>query len=166
MMKVLIAVMLVVAVSCGGAPQVEVIEHTLPDPLFSRELPERPAKVPLDKRLSVSVSECIVEGSNPLQKTPPGIMMSKEMAMRAARLKVAYDEIRGLYEIDLATMDREREVYERHLKAADDEIVEWRIKARRSWFEKNKGTVGLVLGVVTGAALTVGIAAAVDQATE
>lgn len=30
----------------------------------------------------------------------------------------------------------------------------------------NKGTVGLVLGVITGAALTVGIAAAVDQTTE
>ena len=86
--------------------------------------------------------------------------------MRAARTKVAYDEIRGLYEVDLRTMDRERGVYERHLKVADDEIAEWRIKARRSWWELNKGTVGLVLGVVTGAALTVGIAAAVDQATD
>jgi hypothetical protein len=88
------------------------------------------------------------------------------MAMRAARVKVAYDEMRGLYEVDLRTMDRERQVYDRHLKAADDEIAEWRIKARRSWWELNKGTVGLVIGVVTGAALTVGIAAAVDQATE
>jgi succinate dehydrogenase flavin-adding protein (antitoxin of CptAB toxin-antitoxin module) len=116
--------------------------------------------------MAVAVSECTIEGSEPPQKTPPGILMSQEMTMRAARLKVAYDEMRGLYEVDLRTMDREREIYERHLKAADDEIADWKQKARRSWWELNQGTVGLVVGVVTGAALTIGIAAAIDQATE
>lgn len=165
-MRALIVIILCFGVACGGALPTESSEHTLPDPIFTQELPELPAEVPPDKRLAVAVSECTVEGSDPPEKTPPGILMSQAMAMRSARLKVAYDEMRGLYEVDLRTMDREREVYERHLKAADDEIVEWRVKARRSWWEKNKGTVGLVLGVITGAALTVGIAAAVDQATE
>jgi len=154
------------AAACGGATHTENTERTLPEPIFTRELPAPPKEVPLDKRLVVAVSECTVEGSEPVAKTPPGILMNQAMAMRAARLKVAYDELRGMYEVDLSIMDREREIYERHLKAADDEIVEWRTKARRSWWERNKGTVGLVLGVMTGAALTIGIAAAIDEATE
>jgi hypothetical protein len=165
-MRALIAVIMCFYISCATTPQTEATERTIPEPLFSKELPEPPAEVPPDKRMAVSVSECTIEGSDPPQKTPPGILMSQEMTMRAARLKVAYDEMRGLYEVDLQTMDREREVYERHLKAADDEIADWKQKARRSWWENNKGTVGLVVGVVTGAALTIGIAAAIDQATE
>ena len=152
--------------SCGSTTTEEIVWRTLPDPLFLDELPDPPAEVPPDKRMVLSVSECIVEGSDPPSKTAPGILMSQEMAMRAARLKVSYDEMRGLYKVDLATMDRERGIYERHLKAADDEIIEWRERSRRSWWEKNRGLVGLVGGVVVGAAMTIGIAAAIDQATE
>lgn len=165
-MRALVAIILCFMVACASTPQTEATEHTLPDPLFTQELPEPPAEVPPDKRLAVAVSECTVEGSDPPEKTPPGILMSQEMAMRAARLKVAYDEVRGLYEVDLRTMDRERAVYQRHLKAADDEIAEWRIKARRSWWERNGAQVMLGVGVALGAAFAVGMAAALDGVTD
>jgi hypothetical protein len=164
--RAFIAIIMVLAVACGGALPTESSERTLPNPLFTQDLPDPPAEVPLDKRLAVSVSECTVQGSDPPQKTPPGILMSQEMAMRAARVRVAYDEVRGLYEVDLRTMDRERQVYDRHLKAADDEIVEWRVKARRSWWEKNRGLVGLSLGLVVGVGLTIGVVAALDGVTD
>jgi len=168
-MRIFVAIALCLTMACGGAQRPDDDEfegHLVPEPLFYSELPDVPEKPPPEQHLVVAVSECTVEGSDFPQKTEPGILMSYETALHTSRLKVAYDEIRGLYGVDLRTMDREREVYERHLKAADDEIVEWRIKARRSWWERNKGLVGLAFGLVTGAALTIGVAAAIDEATE
>lgn len=163
---VLLCSMVAVAVACGASTTEEAREHTLPEPMFSTKLPDPPEEVPPDKRMAVAVSECVVEGSDPPEKTPAGILMSQEMAMRAARLKVSYDELRGLYRTDLATMDREREVYQRHLDAADDEIEVWRTKARRTWLEKHGGQLGLAIGVIAGAALAVGIAAAFEGVRE
>jgi hypothetical protein len=165
-MRELGAIGLVLIVACSSAPSAPNAERTLPEPISFRELPAPPEEVPVGQRLVVPVKSCIVEGSNPPQEAPPGILMSQEMAMRAGRLKVAYDELRGLYEVDLVTMGKERTVYERHLKAADVEIALWRQRARRSWWEQNRGTVGLVLGIVTGAALAVGMAAAVDGVSQ
>jgi hypothetical protein len=167
-MRYVIVVLLcsVVAAACGASTTEEVREYTLPEPLFSTKLPDPPEKAPPDKRMALPVSECVVEGSEPPQKTPPGILMSEEMALSAARLRVSYDELRGLYKTDLATMEREREVYQRHLDAADDEIEVWRTKARRTWLEKHGGQLGLAIGVVAGAALAVGIAAAFEGVRE
>jgi hypothetical protein len=153
-------------IACGSVIPSENSEHTLPEPMFSSYIPDPPAEVPLDKRLSVPVSQCVVEGSDPPEKTPPGILLSQEMVMRAARLKIAYDELRGFYEVDIRTMDREREVYERHLKAADDEIIDWRNKAQRSWWERHGAQVMLGVGIVLGVGVTIGVAAAIDGVTD
>ena len=151
--------------ACGAAPPTTAEDRTLPDPLFTKTLPAPPEEVPEDKRMVVAVSECIVEGSQPPEKTPPGILMSDAMAMRAARLKTSYDELRGLYEVDIRTMDRERGVYERYLDEAEVEIVSWREKAQRSWWERHGAQVMMGVGFVAGAALTVGIVAAIDGVT-
>jgi len=128
-------------------------------------LPPEPADVPADKRIVLSVSECEVEGERGT-KTPPGIYMTQEMAMRVARVKGAYDELRGLYAVDLRTIERERAVYERQMGMAEAEIEEWRERSRRSWFEKNRGWLGLSIGLVVGAGFAVGMAATLDWVVE
>lgn len=166
MRATLSVVAVVFLVACGAATAEERAERTLPDPLFTQELPDLPEEVPPDKRLSMPAEACVVEGSDPPQKLPPGILISQEMGLRAARTKVAYDEIRSLYKTDLATMDRERGVYEKHLEVADEEIDIWRERSRRTWLERNGGLLGLAAGFVVGAAITVAIVAAVEGTTE
>lgn len=157
-----VATILVLLIGCGAPVVQQSEESTLPDPLFTTELPEPPEDVPADRRVVLPVAKCVVEGSEPPEETPPGIYMTQEMATRAGRTKVAYDELRGLYEVDLRTMDREREVYQKQLDLADREVAEWRERARRTWWEENRGWVGLGIGLVVGAGLAVGIAAALD----
>lgn len=163
-MRLLPIVFVLFLISCGAAPPAE-MERALPDPLYAKNLPAPPEDVPESKRMVVAVKECVIEGSVPPEKTPPGIFMSEEMAVRAARLKIAYDEIRGLYEVDLKTMDREREIYERYLKAADMDVADWQRKSQRSWWELHRGEVGLAIGMAVGVALTVGVVAAIDGVT-
>ena len=155
------ALLLALLVGCG-APAQQSEESTLPAPLFTTELPEPPEDVPADRRVVLPVSKCVVEGSEPPEETPPGIYMTQEMAARAGRTKVAYDELRGLYEVDLRTMDSEREVYQKQLDLADQEVAEWRERARRTWWEQHGSQVMLGVGVALGAGLAVGIAAALD----
>jgi len=159
------ALLLVLLVGCGAPVAQQPGESTLPDPLFATELPDPPEDVPTSKRIVLSVTKCEVENQDPtapVEETPPGIYMTKEMATRAGRTKVAYDELRGLYEVDLRTMERERQVYQKQLDLADQEVARLREAARRSWWEKNRGWVGLGVGLVVGAGLAVGIAAAFD----
>lgn len=161
----MIAVLLVLLVGCGAPATQQADESTLPEPLFTTELPDPPEDVPTSKRIVLPVSKCEVENPDPtapVEETPPGIYMTKEMAARAGRTKVYADELRGLYEVDLRTMEREREVYQKQLDLADQEVASWREKARRSWLERNRGWVGLGVGLVVGAGLAVGIAAAFD----
>lgn len=161
----LFVILAVFVVGCGAPAQQQ--EETAPlEPMFDSRLPDPPEEVPPNKRMVVPVSECVLEGSEPPEKTPPGILMSEAMAMRSARLKVAYDEMRGLYEVDLRTMDRERQVYEKQLGLADQEISEWREKARRTWWERNKGLISLGIGLAVGAGFAVGMAAALDGVTD
>lgn len=93
-----------------------------------------------------------------------GVLFSDETAAYVGHLRIGYDEVRGLYLIDLRTWGRERQVYERHLSLADDEIVRLGDLAERDWFERNGGVLGLVIGIVVGSAATIGIAAALDAA--
>lgn len=165
-MRIGCLVFVVFLAACGAATTGEVAEHTLPDPLFLQELPDPPEEVPPEKRMSEPAADCTLEGSDPPVKLPPGILISHEMGLRAARTKIAYDELRLLYRSDLATMDREREVYGRHLQAADEEVIMWRQRSERTWFERNGTTFGIVVGVVIGATLTVAILAAVEGVTE
>jgi len=160
------AVIVVFLAGCAATTAEETVERTIPEPLFAQELPDLPEKVPPDKRMSVAATGCVVEGSDPPQKLPPGILMSYEMGLGVSRTKVAYDELRSLYKTDLATMDRERQIYQRHLEAADEEANRWRERSKRTWLERNGGALGVAVGIVIGAAFTVGIVAAVEGVTE
>ncbi|MBW2170181.1 MAG: hypothetical protein JRG69_13155 [Deltaproteobacteria bacterium] len=161
----LMALLFVLLVGCG-APVIQQTEEVYVEPLFGSELPEPPEAVDPSKRIVLSVSECTVEGSEPPEKTHPGIYMTKEMGARVGHTKVYADELRGLYEIDLRTMDRERVVYQKQLDMADQEVERLRERARRSWLEKNRGWIGLGVGLVVGAGLAIGMAAALDGVTD
>lgn len=147
-----------------GAAQVQT-RAALPE-YVPRALPAPPEDVPEGRRVSVAVSECVTEAAagSPPSKVGPGIMLSPEMAMRAARTKVAYDEIRGLYEVDLRVMALEREACGRVVSAADEEAALWRERSKRSWVERNGVWLGIGVGVVVGAGTAVGLAAALNAA--
>lgn len=162
----LVAILLVLLVGCGASAVQQLEESTLPDPIFTAELPDPPEDVPADRRVVLPVSKCVVEGSEPPEETPPGIYMTQEFAARAGRTKVAYDELRGLYEVDLRTMDREREIYQKQLDLADQEVARLREQARRSWWEQHGAQVMLGVGVALGAAFAIGMAAALDGVTD
>jgi hypothetical protein len=95
-----------------------------------------------------------------------GILFSDAMALRAASLSVAYAELRGLYQIDLRTWSREREVYQRYLTLADEEIARWRLQAERSWWEINGPEVALVVGFVLGIGVSIGVGAIIAELAE
>lgn len=160
------ALALVISLGCGAAPQHPsgLEDNLLPAQTFISELPDPPAAVPDEQRIVLPVSACEVEGGEIL--TQPGIYMSEEMAMRAAQYRVAYDELRGMYQVDQRTIERERDIYHRQLGFAEIEIEELREQARRSWLERNRGWLGVTVGVIVGAGLAVGLAAALEEAME
>jgi len=160
----LVLVVGVVSASCAqGAAQAP--RRTLPvyEP---PALPEPPQDVPAGQRGAVAVVTCVEDA--PTGGTPrtvgPGIMLSTEMALHAARLRVSYDELRAVCEVDRRMAAGEREAYQRVVDAADEESALWRERSRRTWFERNGWWVGMIGGVVVGAGTAVGIAAALDAA--
>ena len=163
-----IAVLLLVfLVGCGAAqePFVEA-EETYLDPIFISELPDPPEEINPALRTVLPVSKCEVEGLDTVEHTPPGVYMTEEMAIRAGRTKVYADELRGLYEVDLRTMERERMIYQKQLDLADREADRLRGLVKRSWWEKNKGWMALSIGLTVGAGLAIGMAAALDGVTD
>lgn len=122
-------------------------------------LPERPDSEPIpegeDWVVPVSVGEMV---------DAPGVCMSDAKAMRSARYVVAYNEIRSLYQSDLRTWNREREIYQRYLHDAESQVQYWREKSRRTWWERHAAQVGLAAGVVIGAGLAVGLVYGLNEA--
>lgn len=145
-------------VACSTTKVAAPEKRTLPSPMVAAKLPARPdaEAVPAAANwvVPIEVGEVVPEGR-------AGILMSQEKAMRAARYLVAYDELRQLYEVDLNTWGREREIYERHLIASEAETARAWKAADRSWWEENAPHIAMIGGFVVGAVLTVSIVAAV-----
>jgi hypothetical protein len=154
-----------------GATKASQPGRTLPQPLVAADLPERPdAKaIPPGANWTVPCAGYLLEKDGeeePELVKKPGVCMSTDKALRAARYLVAYDELRQLYVIDLKTWGRERQIYESHLVASEKETDRWREKAKRGWFEKHDGQIGLAAGLIIGAVVTVAIAAGTVKAVE
>lgn len=150
-------VFMILAAGCASTPQPAATAHTLPESLAQTELPPSPDATPIPPTDDWAVA---VQG---VQVAPgdrrDGILLSMEKARRAAMLRIAYDELRALYQIDVRTWGRERGVYERYLQLSDEEIATWRGRAQRSWWEENGDEVGLFLGLGIGIALSVSVGA-------
>lgn len=167
MMRILAFILALCMVGCGSPQDVEPTTTPL-EPLITTELPEPIPEVPASKRVVEAVKTCeieVVEGAE-WRVVGPGVFMSYEMATRAAQLRIDYDEIRGSYEVDIRTVNRAQVVYQKQLDLADAEVIRLRRAARRTWFERNKGLIGLAVGVVVGAGLAVGILAATEGVKE
>ncbi|MBN8609636.1 MAG: hypothetical protein J0L92_03580 [Deltaproteobacteria bacterium] len=154
----LVAIALIGSLLVGCVPTVApaAVDHTMPEPLVATELPDEPEDIAPEERWTFAVDGVEVAPGD----VRDGILFSDAMAMRAAQLRIGYDELRALYTIDLRTWGRERSIYERMLQLADEEVTELRRRAERTWWELNGDEVGLVLGLVLGA--IVGIAALVQ----
>jgi len=100
------------------------------------------------------------------EETPPGILLSVPMARLAGEVRIAYTEIRMLYEIDQRTWQKERTIYERNLELADQEIKRANERAERTWWERHSGQMGVGIGFIVGAALTTAIVSAVSKADD
>jgi len=154
--------LLVLAVACSATTAASPEKRTLPSPLVAAKLPERPDADAIPSAASwvipMEAGETVPDGRS-------GILMSQEKAMRSARYIVSYDELRRLYEVDLNTWGREREIYESYLIASEAETKRAWTAAERSWFDRNAPHLALIGGFVVGAVLTVSIVAAV-QGTE
>lgn len=161
-MRLVLPMLLAMAVACSTTKAASPEKRTLPSPLVAAKLPERPDAEVIPSAASWVISaeegEIVPEGRS-------GILMSQEKAMRAARYVVSYDELRRLYEVDLNTWGREREIYERYLIASEAETKRAWTAAERSWWERNAPHIALIGGFVVGAVLTASIVAAV-QGTE
>ena len=166
-MRLLAFILALCMVGCG-APQEDPEPTTPLDPILTTELPDAIPEIPASKRVVEAVKTCeveVVEGAE-WRAVGPGVFMSYEMAKRAAQLRIGYDELRGTYEVDIRTANRAQAVYQKQLDAADAEVARLRKAGRRTWWELNRGLIGLAVGVVVGAGLAVGILAATEGVKE
>jgi hypothetical protein len=164
-MKKILCILLIgvfLCVSCAVHQTPEIIDPSEPLVMNFEKEPPPPVRRSSKNSVAYPVSECIVEGTN--KKVGPGIIISQDMARDIAIERVDHEKLRDVYILDQKIMNNERLVYQRLMQDADEEIDDLREKTRRSWFEKHGAKVTLVIGFVTGAALTVGIAAALDAA--
>lgn len=146
---------------CGAAAVASVPARTLPDPLVATSLPDRPdtEEIPPEEDWALSVDDYEVAPGD----RRSGVLLSDAKARRAARFRVSYDELRALYEVDIRTWGRERDIFEHALTDADAEVARLRVAAQRSFWEQNDGTIGLVVGLILGAAVVSGAAAVVAE---
>jgi len=146
---------------CGAAALPEATSRMMPEPVAFAELPEDPTReeiAPEDDWVAPVEDAEVAPGDR-----RSGILLSDARAARAARLRIAYDELRGLYQIDLRTWARERAVYERYLQLADEEITTWRTRAQRTWWEENGDEFSLFLGLGIGIVLSVAVGAIIAE---
>jgi len=146
---------------CAATTVAEVPRSRVPLGEFVTDLPARPDERPLDPddNWAIAVDEVPSLGV-------PGLCMSLAKARRAAEWVVSYNELRGLYEIDLRVWPRIESDYQDSLMRADEEVEAQRKKAVRSWFELHQGQIALVSGFVLGALVTTGIVAAASRADD
>ena len=123
-------------------------EEPIPD-----EIPKGDWVVALDK------GECLDENGVPENSaTRPcpadsGIAVSEERAYRDGLYRLRYKELRKNYTADKQVWGVHRELYEERLKLSHKAIQD----LQPSWWDRNKLSVGVVLGIVTGVATSVAI---------
>ena len=185
-MRKLVTLLVLFAFGCGAAttPEVRplVAENRRPEarelPVDARTepLPEGTPTEPGENYVSaVEAGQCIppdgivgvdedgeprhIEGPCPDQS---GIVVSEARANRDAIYRIRYTELRRTYEADRQVWAAHRELYEAQV-AADREEIE---RLQPTWWEQHDGEILAALGVIVGAAVTVAITFAVNEASE
>lgn len=91
-----------------------------------------------------------------------GILVSEARANRDALYRIRYEELRRTVEADRRVWSAHRELYEAQV-AADREEIE---RLQPSWWETHDLEIGVAAGLILGAAVTIAITYAVNEASE
>lgn len=170
-MRKLVVIVVLFSFGCGAsqAPQVRpiVAEDRRPEaralPIDVREepLPEGTPVTPgEDYVVPVTAGEC--EGATEPCPAEDGIQVSEARANRDALYRIRYRELRDTYDADRMVWSAHRELYEAQVAADREEIA----RLQPSWWELHDAEIMTAVGLVVGAALTVAITFAVNQASE
>jgi len=180
-----IIVMALLVFGCGASQSPEVRPavaedrrpemRELPVDAATEPLPEdTPRDLPENYVVAVERGECIPEDGIPVNPEEPahtipgpcptesGLFVSEARANRDAIYRIRYPELRRTFEADRQAWSAQRELYEAQI-AADREEIE---NLQPTWWERHDGTILTAVGVVVGAAITVAITFAVNQASE
>lgn len=157
-MRSIFAVLLILTIGCGSAAPIRF--GGVKDPAFKVEekpLPPRPDEKPIPPEN---------DWAQPLAKDAPapkgGVLMSADKAIRAAKYKARYNELRTLYELDKHVWRNVSIINDEQFAQANRVIKD----LSPSWWDDNKGTVGFVTGTVIGITMTIFVVYGVDQALE
>jgi len=125
-----------------------------------REMPQSPRDEALPEGIPTNPGEAAVDPIEAGEASPrSGILISEARAARDALFRVRYTELRRTYEADRQVWTAHRSLYEEQIRR-DREALE---EAQPDWWERHDGTVVGVVAFLAGAALTVGLAAAIDK---
>lgn len=170
-MRKLVVIVVLFSFGCGASqtPQVRplVAEGRRPEAreqvqdVRDEPLPEGTPTTPgEDYVMPVTAGEC--EGVTETCPAESGLMVSEARANRDALYRIRYREMRDTYDADRMVWAAHRELYEAQVAADREEIA----RLQPTWWERHDGTVLTAVGVVVGAAITVAITFAVNQASE
>ena len=109
---------------------------------------------------------CVAESGEAVSVGPcpswSGIAISESRAARDVMYRSRYRELRRTYDADRQVWAAQRELYEAQIVRDREEIG----NLQPTWWEQHDGTVLTALGVIVGAAITVAITFAVEEATD
>lgn len=170
-----LVLVLVVASGCATTPMV-------PQPLIAAEKAVEAKPLPPDPALealpagtpvgdwveALEAASCLDKAGKALPGAPSpcparsGIASSEARAARDALYRIRYPELRRMYEADRQLWGAHRELYEERVRTGAEELK----KAQPNWWQQHGPALGVVGGFVVGAAMTVAITYAVNQATK
>jgi hypothetical protein len=91
-----------------------------------------------------------------------GILLDEEKAIAAANLRIAYDEVYRLAESNHKYMVSVIQIQEQELQRGDEMLKQKNAELRRlrdSWWQRNKLSVGISIGLVVGVGVALGAGA-------
>lgn len=91
-------------------------------------------------------------------KTYAGILISEKDFRQIIKDKLDVKHIAAQCEIDNKVCKTQKEIYEKSIESLANELDK-----RNTWFARNKGSLGMFTGFITGAAATVAITYAIYQ---
>ena len=87
-----------------------------------------------------------------------GILLSEEDFRKMLQKKIDTNAKLSECSVDKQVCDKAEKIYQSSITKLEDQL-----KRNNSWFDRNRGTIGIVTGLLLGTGLSVGIVHAVYQ---
>ena len=87
-----------------------------------------------------------------------GILLSEEDFRKILEKKIDTNAKLSECSVDKQVCDKAEKIYQSSITKLEDQL-----KKNNSWFDRNRGTLGLITGLVVGAGMSIGIVHAVYQ---